>query len=67
LGILSVKTGAANEMSANGIIYQQLLRQSSLFSFVDAFHAAGIIMLCVLPLVFLLKRISKEEAPAVVH
>jgi len=63
-GILSAKTGGAGDFSANGVIYQQLLRQSNLFSFVDAFHMAAVIMLCVLPLVFLLKRIETGEAVA---
>lgn len=63
--ILGAKTGAANEIFANGIIYQQLLRQSSLFSFIDAFYMAAVIMLCVLPLVFLLKRVENKEVVAV--
>jgi MFS transporter, DHA2 family, multidrug resistance protein len=53
---LSVKSPATGNLAANGVIYQQLLRQSSLFSFTDAFYLATLIMLFILPLVFFLKR-----------
>jgi DHA2 family multidrug resistance protein len=44
-----------NNLAAHGVIYQQLMRQASLFSFTDAFYFATIIMLCVIPLVLFLK------------
>ncbi|GAB4418882.1 MAG: DHA2 family efflux MFS transporter permease subunit [Thermodesulfovibrionales bacterium] len=37
-------------------IYEQLLRQASMLSFNDAFYITSIIMICILPLVFLMRR-----------
>jgi len=56
--VLGARTGEASDLAANGLIYQQLLKQSALFSFTDAFYFATILMLCVLPFVFLLKGIK---------
>lgn len=63
MAVLQAKTGAANEMAANGVIYQQLIRQSSLFSFTDAFYISTIMLFSILPLVFLLKRPRHAVAP----
>jgi DHA2 family multidrug resistance protein len=49
-----------------GMIYEQLIRQASMLSFNDAFYLTSIIMLCVLPLVFLMKR-RRAAAPAGMH
>ena len=54
--VLQGKTGIVNHQAANGMIYQQLLKQSNLFSFTDAFHICTVIMLAIIPLVLLLKR-----------
>lgn len=54
--IVQAKTGIANELAANGFIYQNLLRQANLFSFVDAYFVSAAIMFGILPLIFLLKR-----------
>ncbi|MDD5731122.1 MAG: EmrB/QacA family drug resistance transporter, partial [Candidatus Omnitrophica bacterium] len=54
--VLQAKTGAADHMAAKGLIYQELMKQSTLFSFIDAFYFATAIMLCIIPLVFLLKK-----------
>jgi len=39
-----------------GIIYRELLRQSSMLSFNDAFYLVSVLMISILPLVFLMKR-----------
>lgn len=44
-------------------IYNELLRQSSMLSFNDAFHLVCIIMLCVLPLVLLMRAGKATIAP----
>jgi len=47
-------------------IYHELLRQASMLSFNDAFHLVCIIMLCILPLVYLM-RAGKVSAPPGMH
>ncbi|MBM4141076.1 MAG: DHA2 family efflux MFS transporter permease subunit, partial [Nitrospira sp.] len=39
-----------------GVIYKELLRQASMMSFNDAFYLIGIILICVIPLVLLMKK-----------
>lgn len=58
--------GASSRYGALGAIYEQLLRQASMMSFNDAFHVISIIMICVLPLVLLMRR-GKGGAPAGMH
>ncbi|MCU0666711.1 MAG: DHA2 family efflux MFS transporter permease subunit [Candidatus Omnitrophica bacterium] len=60
-GSILAQNGAYSSHAANGLIHQQLLRQANLFSFNDAFYVGAIAMLCVLPLVFLLKRPVHSE------
>jgi len=67
MSILGAKTGATSEAAANGVIYQQLLRQSNYFSFIDAFHLSAVIILFVLPLVLLLKRVKHANVSTEVH
>jgi DHA2 family multidrug resistance protein len=62
MAVMKVKTGAGSSFTAHGVIYQQLMRQAALFSYIDAFYVAAIVVLCALPLVFLLKR-PKEGSP----
>jgi MFS transporter, DHA2 family, multidrug resistance protein len=45
-----------SEQGGLGSIYRELLRQASMLSFNDAFRIVSIIMICVLPLVFFMKR-----------
>lgn len=66
-GLLSAKTGAASDLAAQGLIHQQLMRQSNLFAFVDAFYIATVIMVLVIPLVFLLKRPKNVGASVAMH
>jgi DHA2 family multidrug resistance protein len=56
MGALEARGEVANQLTANGVIYQQLIRQSTLFSFIDAFYVSTVIMICIIPLVLLLKR-----------
>ncbi|MFA6321696.1 MAG: DHA2 family efflux MFS transporter permease subunit [Candidatus Omnitrophota bacterium] len=65
--VLSAKTGAASKMASNGLVYQQLMREANLRSFTDAFHVSLIIMLCILPLVFLLKRPDHSRGQLIGH
>lgn len=58
---------APDQAIAHGMMYRQLIRQANLFSFTDAFYVAGIIILCVLPFVFLLRRPQKTGPPAMAH
>ncbi|MFO0754559.1 MAG: MFS transporter, partial [Thermodesulfovibrionales bacterium] len=57
---------ALSHYGAVGSIYRQLIRQASMLSFNDAFHLISLIMLCILPLVFLLRR-GKGAAAAGMH
>jgi DHA2 family multidrug resistance protein len=45
-----------SEQGGLGVIYREILRQASMLSFNDAFRIVSIIMICVLPLVFLMRR-----------
>ncbi len=45
-----------SEQGGLGMMYRELLRQASMLSFNDAFRIVSIIMICVLPLVLLMKR-----------
>jgi DHA2 family multidrug resistance protein len=65
--VLIAKTGRTTSASANGVIYQELLKQSNLFSFTDAFYFATVLLICILPVVLLLKRPRHGQAAAMVH
>jgi MFS transporter, DHA2 family, multidrug resistance protein len=65
--LVQAKTGIANEMAANGVIYQSLLREANLFSFVDAYYISAVIIFGILPLVFLLKRPQHTASPVLTH
>ena len=66
-GVLIAKTGNASNFAANGIIYQQLMKQSNLFAFIDAFYISTVIMICIIPLVIFLRSPKKTGAPIVAH
>lgn len=57
---------AAGQAGALGGIYREMLRQASMLSFNDAFHIISAIMICVLPLVLLMRR-GKSGGPAGMH
>ena len=67
IALLRYKTGSGNVSAANGVIYQQLAKQSSLFAFTDAFYFSTLLMLCIIPVVFLLKRQKNLNKPMAVH
>jgi DHA2 family multidrug resistance protein len=65
--ILQAKTGSANELAANGFIYQRLMQEANLFSFSDAYYISAVIILCILPLVLLLKRPQHTDKTVLAH
>ena len=67
IAVLGYKTGSGSVLAAKGIIYQQLAKQSTLFAFTDAFYFSTLLMLCVIPIVFLLKRPKNLDKTIVVH
>jgi DHA2 family multidrug resistance protein len=67
MAVLGHKTGVGNVSAANGVIYQQLVKQAALFSFTDAFYFSTLFMLCIIPVVFLLKRPKNLNNPLAVH
>jgi DHA2 family multidrug resistance protein len=58
--------GGLSEQGGLGLIYRELIRQASMMSFNDAFYFVSILMLCVLPLVLLMKR-PKGTTPGGMH
>jgi DHA2 family multidrug resistance protein len=54
--------GGLSGQGGLAIIYRGLLRQASMLSFNDAFHLVSIMMICVLPLVLLMRRAKTVEA-----
>ena len=67
VAVLNYKTGEGSISAANGVIYQQLVRQSNLFSFTDAFYFSTLLILCIVPVVFLLKRPKNLGKPIAIH
>jgi MFS transporter, DHA2 family, multidrug resistance protein len=65
--IVKAKTGAASDIVVNGVIYQQLMREAALASFVDTFFVSAFIVACVLPLVLFLKRPKEGGVVMPVH
>ena len=53
--------------AGNAVIYQRLLRESNMAAFTDTFYMSTIILLCILPLVFFLKRAKSTDAPVAAH
>ena len=58
--------GAQSHYGGLGVIYNQLIRQASMMSYNDAFWLISMIMICILPLVLLMRR-GKGAAPAGMH
>jgi MFS transporter, DHA2 family, multidrug resistance protein len=52
---------------ADGLMYRELVRQSTTLAFTDAFLTICALILCVLPLVFLMKRDETSSGPPPVH
>jgi len=65
--ILDVQ-GAGSWFSGDGgggVIYEQLLRQSSMFSFNDVFFSLSVALVLMVPLVFLMKHGDHGDEPAI--
>ena len=56
-----------SEQGGLGILYRELLRQASMLSFNDAFYLVSVLMICILPLVFLMKREKGAGTTAGMH
>ncbi len=65
--VLEATGAAVNNSAAHGIIYRQLIRQANLFSFNDAFYVSTIILLCVIPVVLLLKGTKNAKVVLGAH
>ena len=52
---------------ADGLMYRELIRQSTTLAFTDAFLTICALILCVLPLVFLMKRTEASSGPPPAH
>jgi len=50
-----------------GRIYGELVRQATMMGFNDAFYILSVMMACVLPLLFLLRRPAHQSAPISGH
>jgi MFS transporter, DHA2 family, multidrug resistance protein len=62
MALLQSKGAVAVELGKNGVIYQELIRQATMAAYVDAFYVSTLILLCILPLVVLLKRSRSADA-----
>jgi DHA2 family multidrug resistance protein len=54
---------ALSDQGGLSILYKELLRHASMLSFNDAFRLVSIIMICVLPLVFFMKKRRPGSSP----
>jgi MFS transporter, DHA2 family, multidrug resistance protein len=52
---------------AQGMLYGQMQRQATMLSFVDNFWLMGVICLCVVPLMFLMKKIRPQKTQPPIH
>jgi DHA2 family multidrug resistance protein len=53
--------------AADGTIYGELIRQANTLAFTDAFLMICILILCVLPLVFIMQRAAPAAGPPAGH
>jgi hypothetical protein len=66
--IFSFSTGSwAAERLAPGTIFQELMRQARLLSYVDSFRDMGLISLLCIPIAFLFKKTSHSDEPPMMH
>ena len=59
--------GSHSQSAADGVIYRQLMQQSNLAAYVDAFYLCAVIMCCVIPMVIFLKRPTHSATDVVMH
>ncbi|MDA8099580.1 MAG: MDR family MFS transporter [Nitrospiraceae bacterium] len=52
---------------ADGVLYRELIRQSTTMAFTDAFLIICVLILCVLPLVFIMQRSEGPAGPGAAH
>ena len=50
-----------------GTIYGRMIKQASMMSFNDAFHLLSVFMICILPLVLLMRSGKGGDVPAAMH
>ena len=67
MAVMKVKTGGASATAANGMIYGQFMKESYLLSYNDAFYFSMVIMICILPIVFFLKRPDHSGPDVLAH
>lgn len=66
--LISRGAGASSAaVQAHGFLYGQLQRQSMMLSFVDNFWLMAMICLCVIPLMFMMKKVKPHKASIAVH
>ena len=58
---------ALSEQAGAGMLYRELLRQASMLSFNDVFYLVSVLMICILPLVVLMKREKGASTTAGMH
>ena len=61
----SSATQALNQ--AQGLVYGNLIRQATMQAFVDAFWLLGLTFLCMIPLMFLMKKAKPHAGPVAAH
>jgi DHA2 family multidrug resistance protein len=59
-GLLAHAGGGMTNPLAYGLIYQELIRQSTLMAFVDNFRGVGLVCLVCIPTVFLFKKVRTQ-------
>ena len=58
---ISVQAGAAHPPAMDlGSLYNSLIKQSNLLAYVDTFRCLALLSFVMIPVVFLLKRVSKK-------
>jgi DHA2 family multidrug resistance protein len=63
-GALTPEAGGAASEQIHAILYQLLLRQVSLLSYVNNFRLISVVCLCCVPLVFLFRRVKPRKGLA---
>ena len=63
-GFIAGSGGGITNPLAYGLIYQELLRQSTLMAFVDNFRGVGLACLVIIPTVFLFKKVKTQGGPS---
>ena len=59
--------GVVSPIAAQAVVYQEALRQANLFAFVDVFFMCAMALLCIIPLVFFLRRPQHMKMPMGAH